>query len=1061
MIQRLPLLILLFISGSFGLCAQDFERDTAIANDQFMEGNILMRQRKFEEAAPPLRQAYELYKKHELNNAVLSVSTKLIKTLQGDDAHAASVDVALEAVDLCKQVLGKKDTMYLPQLYNYISVGYTRQGMYRMAIKANNKALEVGQQKVDNYRILKRAYEGLGVNYYFLGDYQQAIKYYQQQEQLIVAAYGEEYFDLVALYSKKAAVVYKMGKFEQALDYMLDAKDIIEGKDSPQARRLLGSTYNNIAATYITLNQPNRAFEYLDKAEVMYKKTQGEESPAIINVYANKGNILASKNLYKEAIPFFQRAILLVEKLSNKRQQHQQVQLYLALSQTLSSMSRYEEATDYINKAISYYIKNDMGMHVNLTEAYHQLAEIALKQEDYVTFFDKEKQALDILYTNFPKGKHPKISGRYLSIAKGYAAQNDFEEAMSYLDKSLQAITSSEEKNIDSIVINKEYLSARDLLVCLNGSISINRKWYLQSKAITHLEKAYQTLKVVQLLLEKMQQTMQVGDKKQLLKDYHTINSFAIETAWLYYEITEEPAYLEEALTFAERNKSAILMDVLRDDAAMKFGNLPDSLVMQETQLTKMVATLEKKVLDAQTGAINESAVNLKGQLLETREQLYQLHQKIKADYPKYASLKYEKNEIAVASIQEDLLEDGSALLEYYVTDTVIFLFAITPKEYQVYKMPLEKATLDSLVSQLRQSLSDYDYIIANEKEATALYTSAAYALYQKLIAPAKTQLKDSKQLVIVADNLLGYIPFEVLLTQPYEQETEKVDYKTLPYLLQDYPISYSYSAAWLLENSKRAGTTNNANVLALGASYPKEYVPLSFRSRRENELREHLHALPAVSKEIEELEANFVGTFLTDSMATEAQFKAHAANHGILHLAMHGVLDVSHPIASCLAMTENGDTLEDNLLHAYEISQMDLNASMVVLSACETGYGKFEQGEGVMSLARSFMYAGVPSLLVSLWQVNDASTSVIIKEFYKNLSKGQSKEVALTNAKLYYLEHAKGIAAHPAFWAPFVHIGDTVPIAVNTGGFAWWKWLVGGLLIAVIAWLWWRAIQC
>jgi len=129
----------------------------------------------------------------------------------------------------------------------------------------------------------------------------------------------------------------------------------------------------------------------------------------------------------------------------------------------------------------------------------------------------------------------------------------------------------------------------------------------------------------------------------------------------------------------------------------------------------------------------------------------------------------------------------------------------------------------------------------------------------------------------------------------------------------------------------------------------------------------------------------------------------------------------------------------------------MSLKVQLVVLSACETGYGKFQQGEGVMSLARSFMYAGVPSMLVSMWQVNDASTSAIMQLFYKNLAKGMDKAEALQQAKLKYIRQvANNNAAHPAYWASFVQLGDSRPIKIATkgNGILLWVAIAAGLLL-------------
>ena len=188
----------------------------------------------------------------------------------------------------------------------------------------------------------------------------------------------------------------------------------------------------------------------------------------------------------------------------------------------------------------------------------------------------------------------------------------------------------------------------------------------------------------------------------------------------------------------------------------------------------------------------------------------------------------------------------------------------------------------------------------------------------------------------------------------------------------------------------------------------------------------------------------------MIDSACTERNFKEQAPEYSLVHLAMHGILDNEHPILSSLAFTESLDTTEDNLLQAYEIAHLHLNADLVVLSACETGFGKFKEGEGVMSLARSFMYAGVPSLVVSMWQVNDKSTSSIMQLFYKNLARKMDKSEALRQAKLSYIASANGIAGHPAFWAPFIQLGNHHWIRLSRkGSWIWWAWTIGlGVLV-------------
>jgi CHAT domain-containing protein len=142
------------------------------------------------------------------------------------------------------------------------------------------------------------------------------------------------------------------------------------------------------------------------------------------------------------------------------------------------------------------------------------------------------------------------------------------------------------------------------------------------------------------------------------------------------------------------------------------------------------------------------------------------------------------------------------------------------------------------------------------------------------------------------------------------------------------------------------------------------------------------------------------------------------------IHFATHGLIDENKPNLSSLVLTCGKDSGEDGYLQASEIFDLKLNADLVVLSACQTGLGKLIRGEGMVGLTRAFMYAGTPSVLVSLWSVSDMSTSVLMGEFYKNLIKNKfSKTDALRRAQLALISNEK--YAHPFYWAPFVLIGD------------------------------------
>jgi CHAT domain-containing protein len=188
---------------------------------------------------------------------------------------------------------------------------------------------------------------------------------------------------------------------------------------------------------------------------------------------------------------------------------------------------------------------------------------------------------------------------------------------------------------------------------------------------------------------------------------------------------------------------------------------------------------------------------------------------------------------------------------------------------------------------------------------------------------------------------------------------------------------------------------------------------------------------LAGTQKEVSRISRLVNTTVYTGLEATEENFRKDAEKYDILHLAMHAFINDSLPAFSSLAFaqTDSSDVLNNGLLNTSDIYNLKLQAALTVLSACNTGMGKLRKGEGIMSLARGFLYAGCPSIIMSLWEVEDNSGTEIISSFYKNLKRGKAKDEALRMAKLEYLENANSRMAHPHYWLGFVSIGDESPI--------------------------------
>jgi len=535
-------------------------------------------------------------------------------------------------------------------------------------------------------------------------------------------------------------------------------------------------------------------------------------------------------------------------------------------------------------------------------------------------------------------------------------------------------------------------------------------------------------------------------------------NGFFVKSAISASLQLDEAIHYAEAFSYAEQNKSVLLADAVKGERARVFGDLPDSLVLLENSLQQQMDDLKRKKYQTQDDSVK---LVILGQENQLNEKIERFLKSLKDKYPQYHALKYQNITANVADVQA-LLDDKSLLLEYFVTKKVTYLFAISKNAVELFPITIPKKEIEFKIQPFRYALSDYKLITEEPENAYSLYTKNAFWFYENIIAVALEtsdslgegagKRKNIKNLIIVADDELGHLPFEAFLVE--EAPDSSGDYKELHYLVNDYNISYNYSATIWKENLAiplNQGSRNNNQILACASVYSKaDSSLLHLRLPHIFNLRTLMKPLPSAQEEVSIISQTFKGVFLQGLASNERYFKENANEFGIIHLAMHGLLHRNVPMFSSLAFSEDRDTLEDNFLQAYEISRLKLNADLVVLSACETGYGKFEQGEGIISLARSFMYAGIPSLVVSLWPVSDKSTAVIMKCFYQNLVEGLPKDEGLRRAKLHYIEEANNFDAHPAFWSPFIQLGDSRPIDVATRK-PWIWWLGSGAVLLIL----------
>jgi CHAT domain-containing protein len=229
-----------------------------------------------------------------------------------------------------------------------------------------------------------------------------------------------------------------------------------------------------------------------------------------------------------------------------------------------------------------------------------------------------------------------------------------------------------------------------------------------------------------------------------------------------------------------------------------------------------------------------------------------------------------------------------------------------------------------------------------------------------------------------------------------------------------------------LLYNYSNKKKTAQKNLMV----FSPQYISGEPRTEKESSIQHFFNPLPGAKDEVKGISGFIHAETYIDRLAQESTFKEKAGEFDILHLAMHTIINDSIPMFSKLVFSKpDQNSANDGFLNTYEIYNMKLKARLAVLSACETGSGKLQRGEGVMSMARGFIYAGCPAIVMTLWQVEDKSGVKIMEDFYYYLSKGKRKDVALRMAKLNHLSNSDPLTAHPHFWLGYVNIGNPEPL--------------------------------
>ncbi len=849
-------------------------------------------------------------------------------------------------------------------------------------------------------------------------------------------------------------------------------------------------TYSNIGVYYIFLGLTEKALSFVEKSLALNEKADKKDTDRMVRNYCNVGMLYKMLGNAEMAISYHYKALAIQEQTGDAHVMRK-ADIFIGLGQLFLDLEQFEKARHYFFEALNIHYEIYGKEHRGSTGLYYGIGKFYLAQKNYKESISYFQKAIHILEhsSNIPIYD---INWMYIHLGRIYLEQKKYLKAIEHFQKSLLVYHKKSGKRNKCLVEMQHYLSKAFLKTGnLSEALRMNHESLVantkslnsfdlvhptteQKDQIIHFYQVVNCLVLrIHILYQEFLQTNSIASLKQALDLAHSAESWAdiarnsrlnyedkknlsITTKELYavtlnicYTLIEREnnaiSYLQKAFYFIEKAKSATLISVLTDNKALKYGHLPKILGEEEQELKALIAFNKAQLFEAEFGKKQKKINYYRTQLADNQSAYHKLIQRFEKDYPEYYRLKYDYKIIDLETVQSKLSKH-SMLINYYVTEESLYFFVATHQSIDFYRESfsflLEEKTeayLNSIYTFWMMRVMQPDKATVDlKKQLEFELGEKSHQLYEALFSPILRKSIEGRNIrpqhiIVIPDDVLWYIPFETLSTK---NPLQKQNFRQYDFLLQDYAFSYAYSATILFDGGAgilEGKQPNDTKLLAIAPDFSsteeKTFSDLRTFRRRGFGILKHS------KEEVNKIVGIFKGKKLLAEQATKANFVASVSDYQLVHISTHAKADDENPERSVIAFGRE----ESSMLYAAEIHQLKLNAELLVLSACETGAGKLQKGEGIASIARAFAYAGVKNLCTSLWSVNDQSTASIMQSFYGYLKKGKAKDEALRQAKLDYIKNSPNQLAHPFFWAAFVLIGDCKPV-VNTSN--WRSWL-------------------
>ncbi|GBE91846.1 tetratricopeptide repeat protein [Nostoc cycadae WK-1] len=757
---------------------------------------------------------------------------------------------------------------------------------------------------------------------------------------------------------------------------------------------------NNIGKIYSELGEKQKALDYYNQSLPLRQLVKDKAGQAI--TLGNIGTVYSFLGEQQKALDYYNQSLILKQQVGNKAAIASTLN---SIGKTYSDLGEKQKALDYLNQSLPLFQqggdKADNAIAIsNIGKIYSELGE----QQTALNYYN---QSLPIFQqVGYKLGQAITLN----NIGEVYFQLGEQQKALDYYNQSLPIYQQLRDKSREAHTIYNVATVKYD-----QGELNT---------ALTEIEKV---IKIVEDLRSKI-------DSQELRTSYFaTVQNyyqFYIDVLMQLHKQHPEQGYAALALETSERSRARSLLELLSEANTDIRQGVEPKLLVQERKLQQQLDALEKRRIQLLQGNYTEEQVQALDQENEKLLEAYQqIQAQIRATSPRYAALT-QPQPLALAQIQQQVLDDNTLLLEYSLGKKRSYLWLVTNKSITSYELP-KRADIETIVQKFRQEIT-MPYL---------KHSQSIDALSKIILAPVAQKLQ-KQRLAIVSDGALQYVPFASLTTgsgTQYEPLLLNHEIITLP--------SASILAILRSEHKERKSPPKTLVVLA-DPIFNRNDERLQNKAQVSHSpvLESNLDSL-ALSKSAADSDINFERLRFTRQEAEQilalvpvnqrkeaVDFNAsrttasseNLSQYRIIHFATHGILNSKHPELSgvVLSLFDPQGMPQNGFLRLRDVFNLNLKAELVVLSACQTGLGEEVKGEGLVGLTRGFMYAGSPRVVVSMWSVDDQATSELMKAFYKNMLKtGLTPAAALRKAQLEIWRTQKYVA--PYYWAAFTLQGE------------------------------------